>query len=151
TTGVGEANLIFPTVIRHGVVTGRLVGGCLSLLVASLGTSFAIDTTEKILFIEDIGEKPYRIDRMLTQLKQSGKLDKVAGVIFSEMTGCLGDTSDPGLLLSVIAEIFAEYSYPIGFGLPAGHVSENFALPFGTRVQLDTIHQTLTFLEPAVE
>jgi muramoyltetrapeptide carboxypeptidase len=151
TTGMGEAGLRFPTVIHKGVATGCLVGGCLSLLVASLGTSFSINTTDAILFIEDVGEKPYRIDRMLTQLKQAGKLDQVAGVIFAEMTGCLGDTNDPTLLLSIIAEVFAEYSYPIGFGFPAGHGGENFALPFGTRVQLDTIHQTLTFLEPAVE
>jgi muramoyltetrapeptide carboxypeptidase len=88
---------------------------------------------------------------MLTQLKQAGKLDRVAGVIFAEMSGCLGDTTDASLLLSVIDDVFADFSYPVGFGLPAGHGGENFALPLGTAVCLDAVHQTLTFLEPAVE
>ena len=151
TTGFGETALTFPTTVQSGVSEGRLVGGCLSVLVATLGTPFTIETDGAILFIEDIGEKPYRIDRMLTQLKQAGKLERLAGVIFGELLSCRGDTADPTLLLSVIAEVFADYHYPIGFGLPAGHEGENLALPFGIRVQLDTDCQTLTFLEPAVE
>jgi muramoyltetrapeptide carboxypeptidase len=150
TTGWGEPSIAFPTVLREGVAEGRLLGGCLSLLVAMLGTPFALDTTGAILFIEDVGERPYRIDRMLTHLKQAGKLDHLAGVIFGEMTGCLGETTDPSLLLSVIADIFSDYSYPVGFGLPAGHGGENLALPLGTHVRLDTRQQALTFLEPAV-
>jgi muramoyltetrapeptide carboxypeptidase len=150
TTGWGEPSIAFPAVLREGMAEGQLLGGCLSLLVAMLGTPFALDTTGAILFIEDVGERPYRIDRMLTHLKQAGKLDNLAGVIFGEMTGCLGDTADPSLLLSVIADVFADYSYPIGFGLPAGHGGENLALPLGTRVRLDTRQQVLTFLEPAV-
>jgi muramoyltetrapeptide carboxypeptidase len=150
TTGTGAERLTFPTVIRDGVAEGRLLGGCLSLLVTTLGTPFALDTTGAILFIEDVAEKPYRIDRMLTHLKQAGKLDNLSGVIFGPMTGCLGDTNDPALLLSVIAEVFSDYSYPIGFGLPAGHGGDNLALPLGTRVRLDTLQRHLTFLEPAV-
>jgi muramoyltetrapeptide carboxypeptidase len=150
TTGTGEAHLAFPTTVRQGVAEGRLLGGCLSLLVTTLGTPFALDTTSAVLFIEDVGEKPYRIDRMLTQLKQAGKLDKLAGVVFAEMSGCLGDTNDPALLLSVIADVFADYSYPVGFGLPAGHGEENLALPLGTCVRLDTTQRRLVFLEPAV-
>jgi muramoyltetrapeptide carboxypeptidase len=150
TTGWGEPSIAFPAVLREGMAEGQLLGGCLSLLVAMLGTPFALDTTGAILFIEDVGERPYRIDRMLTHLKQAGKLDNLAGVIFGEMTGCLGDTADPSLLLSVIADVFADYSYPIGFGLPAGHGGENLALPLGTRARLDTRQQVLTFLEPAV-
>jgi muramoyltetrapeptide carboxypeptidase len=121
------------------------------VLVTTLGTPFALDTTDAVLFIEDVGEKPYRIDRMLTQLKQAGKLDNLAGVIFGEMNGCLGDTNNPAVLLSVIADLFAEYAYPVGFGLPAGHGGENLALPLGVRVRLDTRRQCLTFLEQAVE
>lgn len=151
TTGFGEPSLAFSTTLRTGVRAGRLVGGCLSVLVATLGTPFALDPDDAILFIEDIGEKPYRIDRMLTQLKQAGKLDNLAGVIFGEMKSCRGETSDPTLLLSVIDDLFAEYDYPVGFGLPAGHEGENFTLPLGIQVRLDTALQTLTFLEPAVE
>jgi len=149
-TGTGAERLTFPTVIRDGVAEGRLLGGCLSLLVTTLGTPFALDTTGVILFIEDVGEKPYRIDRMLTHLKQAGKLDNLAGVIFGPMSGCLGDTNDPVLLLSVIAEVFSDYPYPVGFGLPAGHGGDNLALPLGTRVRLDMTQRHLTFLEPAV-
>jgi len=150
TTGTRAERLTFPTVIRDGVAEGRLLGGCLSLLVTTLGTPFALDTTGAILFIEDVGEKPYRIDRMLTHLKQTGKLDNLAGVIFGPMSGCLGDTNDPVLLLSVIAEVFSDYPYPVGFGLPAGHGGDNLALPLGTRVRLDMTQRHLTFLEPAV-
>ena len=150
TTGTGEERLAFPTTLCDGVAEGRLLGGCLSLLVATLGTPFALDTTGAILFIEDVGEKPYRIDRMLTHLKQAGKLDNLAGVIFGSMSGCFGDSQDPSLLLGVIAEVFADYAYPLGFGLPAGHGEENLTLPLGTRVRLDTAQRHLTFLEPAV-
>ena len=151
TTGRGEETIAFPTVLRPGVAEGRLLGGCLSVLVTTLGTPFALNTDGAILFIEDIGEKPYRIDRMLTQLKQAGKLAGLAGVIFSGMRSCFGDGNDPALLLSVIMDVFADYSYPIGFGLPAGHDGENLALPLGTRVRLDTQQRHLAFLEPAVE
>jgi muramoyltetrapeptide carboxypeptidase len=151
TTGMGETSLSFPRTLRAGKGEGRLIGGCLSLLVATLGTSYGVDTTDAVLFIEDVGEKPYRVDRMLTHLKHAGKLDRLAGVIFGEMRGCFGDSDDPGLLLSVIEDIFSDYAYPVGFGLPAGHGGENFTLPLGIRVQLDTAQQTLTFLDSAVE
>ena len=148
--GRGEPSIAFPTVVQSGTGEGRLLGGCLSVLVATLGTPFAIDTTGCVLFIEDVDERPYRIDRMLTQLKQAGKLDHLAGVIFGEMIGCWEDKQDPTLLLDVIRDCFADYTYPIGFGLPAGHGGENFALPLGTRVRLDTEQRELIFLEKAV-
>lgn len=151
TTGHGEGQLPFPLTLREGVAEGRLLGGCLSVLVTTLGTPFDLDTRGAILFLEDVGEKPYRIDRMLTHLKQAGKLDDLAGVIFGEMSGCLGESNDPALLLSVITDLFSDYSYPVGFGLPAGHNGENFALPLGIPVRLDTRRQVLTFLESSVE
>jgi muramoyltetrapeptide carboxypeptidase len=151
TSGRGEEQLPFSLTLREGVAEGRLLGGCLSVLVTTLGTPFALDTRGAILFLEDVGEKPYRIDRMLTHLKQAGKLDGLAGVIFGEMSGCLGETNDPALLLSVLTDLFSDYSYPVGFGLPAGHNGENFVLPLGINVRLDARQQVLTFLEPAVE
>jgi muramoyltetrapeptide carboxypeptidase len=150
--GIGESSLSFSHGLRDGVAEGRLIGGCLSILVSMLGTPFAVDTRDSVLFIEDVGERPYRIDRMLTQLKQSGKLDHLAGVIFGEMPGCFENSDgDPALLLSVIEDIFSEYAYPVGFGLPAGHGGENLTLPLGVRVRLDTPQRSLTFLESAVE
>lgn len=150
-TGMGESSLSFSHGLRQGQGEGRLIGGCLSILVSMLGTPFAMDTRDSVLFIEDVGERPYRIDRMLTQLKQAGKLDNVAGVIFGEMPGCFENSDDPALLLSVIEDIFSDYAYPVGFGLPAGHGGENLTLPLGVRVRLDTIRRALTFLESAVE
>lgn len=150
TTGHGAEHLPFPLTLRDGIAEGRLLGGCLSVLVTTLGTPFALDTRGAILFLEDVGEKPYRIDRMLTHLKQAGKLDGLAGIIFGEMSGCMGETNDPTLLLSVLTDVFADYDYPVGFGLPAGHNGENFTLPLGIPVRLDTRQQVLTFLDSAV-
>ncbi len=148
--GTGQARLAFPTAIRPGMAEGRLLGGCLSVLTASLGTPFAVETRGCVLFLEDVGERPYRVDRMLTQLKQAGKLDGLAGVIFGEMSRCWEEPGELGPLLAVVEDIFADSAYPVGFGLPAGHGGENFALPLGTRVRLDTERRELRFLEPAV-
>lgn len=148
--GAGQERLAFPTVIRPGLAEGHLLGGCLSTLTATLGTPFAVDTRDCVLFLEDIGERPYRVDRMLTQLKQAGKLERLAGVIFGQMSRCWEAEGELGPLLAVVEDIFAEYAYPVGFGLPAGHGGENFALPLGTRVRLDTERRQLRFLERAV-
>ncbi|HXG18849.1 MAG TPA: LD-carboxypeptidase [Methylomirabilota bacterium] len=151
TTGGEGISIAFSHALRTGVAEGRLIGGCLSIVVATLGTSYALDTRGAVLFLEDTGERPYRIDRMLTQLKQAGKLDHLAGVIFGEMPGCFEGMDDPSLLFAVIDDIFSDYTYPIGFGLPAGHGMDNLTLPFGVRVRLDAVRRTLTLLEPAVE
>lgn len=148
--GTGQARLAFPTAIRPGMAVGRLLGGCLSVLTASLGTPFAVETRGCVLFLEDVGERPYRVDRMLTQLKQAGQLDGLAGVIFGEMSRCWEEPGELGPLLAVVEDIFAGSAYPVGFGLPAGHGGENFVLPLGTRVRLDTERRELRFLEPAV-
>ena len=147
---MGEPAVGFPTVLRGGVAEGPLLGGCLSVLVATLGTPFALDPRGAILFLEDTSEKPYRIDRMLTQLRQAGLLERLAGVVFGEMPGCWGEGDDPMPLLSVIADAFADFPYPVGLGLPAGHGGENLALPLGARVRLDTERKEVRFLESAV-
>ncbi len=150
TVGQGLEHLSYPTTLRGGIGEGNLVGGCLSILTATLGTPFAFSPGKAILFLEDVGEAPYRVDRMLTQLKQAGIFEELAGVVLGEMNGCRGKDEDPTLLLSVVSDIFADYSYPVGFGLPAGHGRENFTLPLGTRVRLDGERNTLEFLETAV-
>jgi len=117
---------------KPGVVTAELVGGNLSLLVHLTGTPSDINTKDKILFIEDIGEHIYNIDRMLYQMKRGGKLDKLAGLIVGGFTDML-DTERPfgKKVYKLINEITAAYDYPVCFGFPVSHSKENYALKVG--------------------
>lgn len=134
--------------IRPGRAEAVMMGGCLSLLVTSLGTPFEIDTAGKLLFLEDVGEHPYRVERMLTHLKMAGKLDDVAGVVLGDFTNCDGE--GPRGLREVFAEIFRDTPYPVVIGLQAGHGPENIALPFGVKMRLDGAAAELELLEPPV-
>jgi muramoyltetrapeptide carboxypeptidase len=139
-------------VLRPGRAQGKLYGGCLSLLAASLGTPFEIQTEAKILFVEDIGEKPYQIDRMLMQLRLAGKLKGVCGFIFGEMLDCSQPGGQSYTLQQVIARVLGEYQVPIAYGLKSGHVSGgNVTLPFGVQVELaaDASGAQLKILEAA--
>lgn len=142
-----------PTAIRPGRARGRLVGGCLSVLVTTLGTPFAVDTAGAVLFLEDIAEWPYRLDRMLLHLRQAGAFERVAGVVFGTLATCRGSH---GLTpLDVVREAFADAPFPVGFGLPSGHVPadapvDNLTLPLGSAVELDVDAGRLVALEPAV-
>jgi muramoyltetrapeptide carboxypeptidase len=125
-------------VLRSGEATGRLYGGCLSMLVASLGTPYEIQTEGCILFIEDIAEKPFRIDRMLMQLRLAGKLEKVRGFVFGEMLDCAPPKGEIYTLQEVIMRVLAPYNVPIVYGLKSGHVtSGNIALPIGVQAELE--------------
>jgi len=135
------ANWSVPTsgveVLRTGQAVGRLYGGCLSMLVASLGTPYEIQTDDAILFIEDIAEKPYRLDRMLMQLRLAGKLEKARGFVFGEMLDCLPPQGETYTLQQVIMRVLAPYNVPIVYGLKSGHVSSgNVTLPIGVRAEL---------------
>lgn len=121
--------------VRLGKAEAEMMGGCLSVLVTTLGTPYEIQTSGKLLFLEDIGEKPYRIERMLTHLKMAGKLERLAGLVFGDFTDCDGD--GPRSTREIIAEYFHDAPYPVVMGMPAGHGRENFALPFGVRMELD--------------
>lgn len=132
TFAVGEVQ-----VLRPGSAEGVLYGGCLSLLCASLGTPYEIRTEGTILFIEDRAERPYRIDRMLMQLKLAGKFAGVRGILFGEMIDC----SEPGALdytlPQVILRILGGLDVPIVFGLKSGHVSSDaLTLPFGVSASI---------------
>jgi muramoyltetrapeptide carboxypeptidase len=138
----GAANWSVPTssveVLRTGKAAGRLYGGCLSMMVASLGTPYEIHTEGAILFIEDIAEKPYRIDRMLTQLRLAGKLDKVRGFVFGEMLDCAPPRGETYTLQQVIMRVLAPYNVPVVYGLRSGHVtSGNITLPIGVQAELE--------------
>lgn len=134
--------------VRGGVAEGLLVGGNLSVLCAMLGTPFAPDVRGRVLFLEDIGEQPYRVDRMLTSLHHAGWFRGAAAVVLGAFTdsrpGRDGVTVD-----EVLRERFSPLGIPVLSGLSAGHIDDNLELPFGTRVRVDADRGTLTFLEPA--
>ncbi|HXM61471.1 MAG TPA: LD-carboxypeptidase [Terriglobales bacterium] len=123
--------------LQPGSAEGILYGGCLSMLVASLGTPYEIHTAGTILFIEDMAEKPYQIDRMLMQLKLAGKLADVRGIVFGEMLDCVQNKDQSYTLEEVILGIVGDLGIPVAFGLRSGHVSHrNITLPLGVRAAL---------------
>jgi muramoyltetrapeptide carboxypeptidase len=128
--------------LTGGVAVGPLVGGCLSSLVALLGTPYAIETAGAVLFLEDVAERPYRLDRMLTQLRLAGKLDSVAAVILGSFAHCDG-AEDGDVAAEVFREFFAGVPYPVVAGFPAGHLSENLPLTLGLPVQVDAERLTV--------
>lgn len=134
-------------IVQPGTGEGILIGGCLSILVAGLGTPYAVETDGRLLFIEDVNEKPFRVDRMLTQLRQAGKLERVAGVVFGEMTGC-GTPADTVTIGDVIREAFASAHYPVVLGLPAGHGGV-VTMPLGVKARL--AGERLCLLESPLE
>ena len=140
-------------ILRAGRAQGTAYGGCLSLLTASLGTRFAPRTEDKLLFIEDLGAKPYQVDRMLRQMLLAGKFDGVSGFIFGEMLDCVSPGASPDLLEQVILRVLDWFDGPIAIGLRSGHVSrENVTLPMGIQAELILEEEpVLRYLEPAVQ
>lgn len=121
----------------EGASEGILYGGCLSILVASLGTPYEIKTDGTILFLEDFAAKPYQIDRMLMELKLAGKLDGVRGIIFGEMLDCVQNANQGYTLQEVVLRIVGGLGVPVAYGLRSGHVTgRNITLPFGVRTRL---------------
>jgi len=134
------------TTIRSGVAEGRLFGGCLSILVSLLGTPYAPSLGGRIVFLEDVNEEPYSLDRMLTQLRQSGELGKARGIVFGEMKNC-GSRRE---LLAVLRDRTAELGIPVAFGLLSGHGRGKRTLALGVRARLDTSRRLLEMVEPGV-
>ena len=131
-----------------GQAEGVLCGGNLSLLAASLGTPWEIDTRGKILFLEDIGEKTYRIDSMLTQLRNAGKFRGCAGVVLGAWTDCVPEYPERTLTLTeIFTQLVAPAGKPVLTDLPCGHVLPTLALPMGRRCALDSAACTLTLSE----
>lgn len=118
---------------RMGQATGILVGGNLSIVSAMLGSKSAIDTKGKILFLEEVSEYKYSIDRMMLSLKRAGMLDELAGMVIGGMTAIKADseTSYPATVEEIIFEKVKDYNYPVCFNFPSGHLSYNHALKFG--------------------
>jgi muramoyltetrapeptide carboxypeptidase len=140
-------------VLRPGRAQGIVYGGCLSILTSALGTPYAPHTEGKLLFLEDVGAKPYQIDRMLRQMILAGKFEGVQGFIFGEMLDCVSPGADPELVERVILEVLAGFDVPIAIGLRSGHVSRgNVTLPMGIAAELRLDDRPiLQYLEPAVQ
>jgi muramoyltetrapeptide carboxypeptidase len=123
--------------LKDGNARGILYGGCLSILVSLLRTPWEPQTEGKLLFLEDVGVKPYQIDRMLWQLRRAGKLDGVRGVVFGEMLQCASPGAAPELLRDAIMGALDGVDGPIAIGLRSGHVSrQNVTLRFGVEAEL---------------
>ena len=140
-------------VLKPGSASGTLYGGCLSILVAMLGTPWEPQTEGKLLFIEDLNEKPYRIDRMLWQLRKAGKFNGVTGIIFGEMLDCVSSPAETDQLDQAIMNALNGFQGPIAIGLRSGHVSrQNVTLTFGVAADLHVSEEIeLKLLEPAVK
>ncbi|MFN2375840.1 MAG: LD-carboxypeptidase [Candidatus Binatia bacterium] len=132
-----------------GMATGRLVGGCLSVLATTLGTPYEVDTRGGVLFLEEVGESPYRIDRLLTQLLHARKLEGVSAVVLGTFHGC-GSEDDADLVMDIFDEILAPLGIPVLSGFDAGHQSGGAVLPMGCQVRVSADARSIELLEPVL-
>lgn len=123
--------------LHRGEAEGMLLGGTLTQLVASLGTPYAFDPPDRcVLFLDEVGERPYRLDRMLTQLRLSGVLARTGAIVFNELPRCDEPGGDPAAR-AVVADTLAEFPGPVLYGLPSGHTTApTLTLPFGVRARV---------------
>lgn len=137
--------------IKGGRAEGKLLGGCLSLICSLLGTRFLPDFQDSILVIEDIGEEPYQIDRNLVQLKLSGILNQIAGLVIGRFEDCAPKADSPSLTIEqILDDITVDLDLPIVAGLPYGHIDTKYTIPIGVRSFLDADEGFLEVLEPTV-
>jgi muramoyltetrapeptide carboxypeptidase len=146
-------NVEFPLrTVTAGVARGRIVGGNLTLVSATMGTPYEIETKDRILFLEDTGEAPYRVDRMLVQLRLAGKLQEAAGIVFGTCTDCGPGRSSFELSLSlseVLMEQLGTLGKPVLAGLVFGHTKEKSVIPLGVEAEIDASARRVTVLEAA--
>jgi muramoyltetrapeptide carboxypeptidase len=140
--------------IRPGKARGRLIGGNLTLISTLMGTPFEIDTRGKILFLEDVGEEPYRMDRMLQQLALAGKFEQAAGVVFGECVDCGPRDYQPSITFNytlgeVLDRVFAKVRVPVFHGLLIGHTADQITLPLGVMASMDADRKELVVEEAA--
>jgi len=140
-------------VLRAGIAEGTLLGGCISILAAGLGTPYAPQLEGSVLFLEDIGTKPYQWDRMLLHLRYSGRLEDVRGIVFGDMEQCVA-AEEQEMLERAILHGLRGFAGPVAIGLRCGHVhGANRTLPLGVDVRLDiadAANPRLIFREAAV-
>ncbi|MBI9070907.1 MAG: LD-carboxypeptidase [Melioribacteraceae bacterium] len=141
--------------ITEGTAEGELVGGNLSIIVTMIGTEYDIDSKGKLVFLEEIGEEPYRVDRMLTHMIQAGKFKDAAGIVLGVFRNCDPDKDDPEFedslsLIQVLEDRLGSLGIPVIYGLSFGHISNKFTLPFGIKARLNVSQEKLTLIESAV-
>lgn len=130
-----------------GVAEGSIVGGNLSVIASTIGTPYEIDTEGKLLLLEEVEEEPYKIDRLLTQLALSGKLEAAAGFILGDWKDCESSTENSLSLMDVFNDIIIPFGKPTIYNLQAGHCTPKLTLPLGVRARLDGLEGTLTIEE----
>jgi muramoyltetrapeptide carboxypeptidase len=137
-------------VLKAGEVAGMLVGGTLTQITASLGTPYAFDPPAGcVLFFDEVGERPYRIDRMITQLRLSGILGRASALVFGELPRCDEPGGSPAIR-TVVASLTREFPGPVLFGLPSGHTScATLTLPFGVKTRVVTKPTPMLVVEEA--
>ncbi|WP_235851558.1 S66 peptidase family protein [Heyndrickxia camelliae] len=135
-----------------GVAEGEMVGGNLCLVTALMGTPYELDTKGKILFLEDVGEEPFKVDRMLTQLALAGKIEEAAGIIFGTFTESESPNYSHGFdTVDVFKTIVAPFGKPTIYNLQAGHCNTKITLPFGVKAKLDATNGSLSIEESVVQ
>jgi muramoyltetrapeptide carboxypeptidase len=148
--GIGPPAPLVGKALAGGWGEGRLTGGSLALVVASLGTPWEIDTQDAILLLEEVNEAPFRLDRMLQQLRAAGKLDGLVGVGVGSLTDCGSELYPTPTPLEVIEEILEPLGIPIVAGLPFGHCADNHPWPLGARAAIDGGRGEIELLELGV-
>lgn len=134
-----------------GIAQGELVGGNLAMVVSLIGTKWEVNTQGKLLILEDVNEKPYKIDRMLWQLQASGALDQPTGVILASWMGCQSKHPSSSLsLMEIFDHYFGNRNYPVLYGFPSGHLDYQATLPLGVQAEVDTEKATLRLLESPI-
>jgi len=144
-----------PFTIRSGKSRGKLIGGNLTLAVSLIGTKYDVDYSGKIVFLEEVGEEPYRIDRMLTQMIEAGKFNNAAGIVLGKFWDCEIKKEKPEFkesftLTEVLYDRLFQLDIPIFYGASFGHITNKFVLPIGVEAEMDAVEKTITLLESAV-
>jgi len=127
--------------LRPGSASGPVCGGNLTTLCHLVGTPFAPRLRNRVVFLEDRGEAPYRIDRMLVHMRTAGCFDGIKGLVLGSFDGC----GTPAEILKIVEDVFQEVEFPILAGVESGHTEPNLTLPLGARAVLDAVHRTLEF------
>lgn len=136
--------------LNEGRAKGKLVGGNLATLIATLGTEYDLDYNGKILFLEEIGEKTYKIDRFLNQLKKHGVFEKIEGLVLGDFKNCIQDSEKDMTLLEVFQNYFKELKKPVIYNFESGHSEPMLTLPLGAICEIDTYNKELKVLERVV-
>jgi muramoyltetrapeptide carboxypeptidase len=133
-----------------GICEGTLLGGCLSMVSHQLGTPYSPDYKGSILFIEDVGEEPYKIDRYLAHLKQAGIFNNINGLIIGQFLDCTDDGGKSFTVDDILHQYFHNVNFPVLYNFPYGHGMKKISMPLGCKTKMDTKKRLLTFENPFI-